>query len=102
MMKIYPFNFDSTEIMTFRDKQNNIKHLVGKEEYYSSKEGFYNYLVGNNIQCNLEQIEEKYIRYYPILPKKAEEAYKIAEGEGYTFCKPTRGAFLVYVLKLDK
>lgn len=44
----------------------------------------------------------KYIRYYPILPKKAEEAYKIAEGEGYTFCKPTRGAFLVYVLKLDK
>ena len=33
---------------------------------------------------------------------KAEEAYKIAEGEGYTFCKPTRGAFLVYVLKLDK
>ena len=97
MMKRYPFNFDSTEIMTFRDKQNNIKHLVGKEEYYSSKEGFYNYLVGNNIQCNLEQIEEKYIR-----PKKAEEAYKIAEGEGYTFCKPTRGAFLVYVLKLDK
>ena len=88
--------------MTFRDKQNNIKHLVGKEEYYSSKEGFSNYLVGNNIQCNLEQIEEKYIRYYPILPKKAEEAYKIAEGEGYTFCKPTRGAFLVYVLKLDK
>lgn len=102
MMMTYPFNFDNEELMTFRDKQNNIKHLVGKEEYYSSKEGFYNYLVGNNIQCNLEQIEEKYIRYYPILPKKAEEAYKIAEGEGYTFCKPTRGAFLVYVLKLDK
>lgn len=100
MMKRYPFNFDSTEIMTFRDKQNNVKHLVGKEENYSSKKRFYNYLVENNIQCNLEQIEEKYIRYYPILPKKAEEAYKITEGEGYTFCKPTRGAFKVYVLEI--
>ena len=111
MMTIYPFNFDSTEIMTFRDKQNNVKHLVGKEEDYSSEEQFYNYLVENNIQCNLEQIEEKYIRYYPsfvifkdgyypILPKRAEEAYRIAEGEGYTFCKPTRGAFRVYVLEI--
>lgn len=81
MMMTYPFNFDNEELMTFRDNKNNIKHLVGKEEDYKSKEQFYNYLVGNNIKCNLEQIEEKYIRYYPILPKKAEEAIRMAERE---------------------
>ena len=102
MMMTYPFNFDNEELMTFRDNKNNIKHLVGKEEDYKSKEQFYNYLVGNNIKCNLEQIEEKYIGYYPILPKKAEEAYRIAEGEGYTFCNPTRGAFRVYVIRLGE
>ena len=75
MMMTYPFNFDNEELMTFRDNKN---------------------------KCNLEQIEEKYIRYYPILPKKAEEAYRIAEGEGYTFCNPTRGAFRVYVIRLGE
>lgn len=45
MMMTYPFNFDNEELMTFRDNKNNIKHLVGKEEDYKSKEQFYNYLV---------------------------------------------------------
>lgn len=98
MMMRYPFNCDIDEIMTFRDKENNISCFIGKEEIYKSKENFYKYLVGNNIRCELKQIKEEYIRYYPILPKGTKEAYKITENEGYTFSKENRGAFKVYVL----
>lgn len=104
MTTIFPFDeasiLDSNKIMTFRDKQNYITSIVGKVEEYNSKELFYNYLVGNNIKCNVNQIKEAYVRYYSILPKKTTEAYIIANNEGYTFCGEGRGAFKVYSLKI--
>ena len=101
MTMIYPFNapnIDTNKVMIFRNRENNITCLIGKKEDYKSKENFYNYLVENNIKCNIKEITEEYIRYYPILPKGAKEAYKIAINEGYTFSKESRGAFKVYVL----
>ena len=104
MMMIYPFDAsipDNHKIRTFRDKKGNIKNIVAKTDDFESIEMFHNYLVENKIYVNYQDINEAYIRYYSMLPKKTEVAEYIQEQEGYTFCKKGRGASKVYTVLVN-
>lgn len=101
MMKIYPSNLDISKIRPFRDKNNNIKYLVGKEEDFENMEKFKLYLVEIGIKCKIMKLSKGYARYYPILSKKVEYAY--IEGDKiYGLCKKGRGAFKVYKCEIGE
>lgn len=86
--------------MQFRDKDSNIVCLVAKQEDFNTIDEVNKYLVGYNMKSIT--IKEDYIRYYNVLPKKADIAYITNENEGYAFCKKGRGAQKVFVIERGK
>lgn len=96
----YPFRDYSNKFRAFRDKNNIIKCYVTRASNFENINEVNKYLVVNGLKKSIK-IEECYVRYYLILPKKCECGYIIENSvrEGYTFCSSGRGAFKVYKIE---
>ena len=97
MMTTYPSSLDNKKILTFRS-DNEIKYFVAKKSNFENKEDFKVCLVENKLPIG-EEIEEKYMRFYSVFPKKKECSCCISNNEYYAFADRGRGAIKVFAIK---